>query len=82
MYSVKEILKSEKWLSDIICKDLYESLKFYSDLRFRHQDDPEIEELCIDICNRIKEIIRWHQDYWLTMVKEIEVNPEDEERGN
>lgn len=71
MQSIKEIINGEKWYNDIICRELNEDLKFYSDLRFRHQAS-EIEELCIKICKVIKEEIKWHTKAWLDIVENIE----------
>ena len=71
MQSIKEILSGEKWYNKIICRDLNEDLKFYSNLRFRHQNT-NIEMLCIEICKMIKDEINWHTQYWLDIVEEIE----------
>ena len=76
MQSIKEILISEKWFSDIICRDLYQDLKFYNELRWRHQGT-DIEELCIDICKGIKKEIEWHTKYWLELVEKIERRTHD-----
>ena len=71
MQSIKEIINGEKWYNDIICRELNEDLKYYSDLRFRHQGTG-IEMLCIEICKMIKDEINWHIRYWLDIVENIE----------
>lgn len=73
MQHIKEILKKDKFLSDVYRSWLEQDLEFYRGVLLRHKDNKEISELCTSICKRLmEEIESCHA--WDVNAEKIEVS--------